>query len=385
VIDVAFLSPINVEKDGIGLPAREMVAHLGGRCKLTHFPLDHAVHGRRHFRAMAEEINRCDVLHVEHAHGFFKVPLYPFREAFLDLLRRVRIPRLVVYHEPVERIPVYFPPGENTPGSLARRVLQYAAVRAARPFADAFWVPWYNRQIFSIPEKVVVHTDYRAAMVRRFAPDARVAVIPAPVFAPRPLEGGRRFPLPFGGGDTVLTVFGFIDRRKDYQGVLEALAALPRRYKLVVAGGCFDDRERQTPGSPYRRLVEGIRARNLEDRVHITGFCPDWAIPEVMGLSAAVLAPFLDNHSSGSINMGLSYSRPVIAYRTLLTEEMNRRGAGLILVGGWRDMVSAVQDLERNAGMAEEALRRGAEYRLRYGFPAQAERFVRWYQDLLAG
>jgi glycosyltransferase involved in cell wall biosynthesis len=385
-MNVAFLSPMNLEKDGIALPAREMVGHLGALCNLTHFALDHSVHDRRHFRQMADAINHCDLLHVEHAHGFFKLPLFPFREAFLDFIRRVKIPRLVVYHEPVERIPVYFPVGDKSISGIAARTLKYIAIRAARPFADTFWVPWYNKHIFSIPERVVVHTEYRAAMVRRFAPTARISVIPAPVYGakPRGAKEAADFRLPFDKDDVVLTVFGFIDRRKDYRGVFEALLRLPQNHKLLVAGGCFDENERHTPGSPYRRLLETIKASNLQDRVHITGFCPDWAIPEIMAASTFVIAPFLQNHSSGSVNMGLAYSRPIIAYRTLLTEEMNRNGAGLILIEGKNELASEIRRLQDDRSRFDDSIRKGARYCERLGFPAQARQFAQWYAELLS-
>ncbi|MBI5575896.1 MAG: hypothetical protein HY896_05980, partial [Deltaproteobacteria bacterium] len=93
---VAFCTPMRIERDGIGAYARELYAPLSKLCSLTQFPLDKDPHPSKHFREMAEEINRCDVLHTEHSSNFFKVPLFPFREGYRDFLRRVRIPRMVV-------------------------------------------------------------------------------------------------------------------------------------------------------------------------------------------------------------------------------------------------------------------------------------------------
>ncbi len=384
MIKVAFVSPINLERDGIAILARELVGHLSKRCDLVHFPLDHEVHDRLHFRKMADAINRCDLLHIEHTHGFFKRPLYPFRDGYRDLLGRVKVPRLVVYHEPVEKVKVHFPYGADTLASRAKRTLLYGAMVAARPFADAFWLPRYNREIFSVPERVVVHTEYRAAMVRRFAPGARISVIPLPVYGARE-RGPDALPLPFGEDDVVLTIFGFIDLRKDYIGVLQALLELPPRFKLLVAGGCFNENECTAPGSPYRRMTDFIRGHGLGDRVHVTGFCPDSAIPDIMRATDIVIAPFKEHHSSGSINMAIAYSRPIVAYRTLLTEEMNRNGAGLVIVDGKGGLPRAVSAVETDPGTFAEAVRQEADYRSRFGFAAQAERFVQWYAELLAG
>jgi glycosyltransferase involved in cell wall biosynthesis len=384
--NIAFCSPIHLPRDGVAIPARELVHYLSHRCNLVHFPLDHEIHGRDHYRRMAKEIDSFDLLHIEHTHSFFKLPLFPFREAYLDFLRKVTIPRLAVYHEPVTRVPVYFPFGDDTAAGLAIRAIKYCAMTAAEPFANALWLPWYNRRIFSLPERVVVHTEYRAAMVRRFAPAARISVIPAPVYGPLPKDEERdaEFPLPFHAGDVVSTIFGFIDRRKDYLGALQALLRLPPEYKLIVAGGCFNDSEYKMPSSPYCRMMEFARAHHLTERVHVTGFCPDWAIPKIMAASDFVIAPFLQDHSSGSINMGLAYSRPVIAYRTLLTEEMRRNGAGLILIDGKEHLGQAILDARADRPGLLRTVCEGSSYCRNYGFPAQAERFAQWYEEVLA-
>lgn len=384
---VAYCTPMRLERDGVGIYSRELAACLSSRCLLEHFPLDNAPHDRSHFRRMAEAVNRCDVLHLEHNFNFFKVRLYPFRDGFRDFMRSVTIPRLVVYHELFDRIPPYVPPAADTALKRARNALVAAAVGAARPLANAVWLPAYNRDLFSLPERVVVHTGFRAEIVRRFAPGARVTVVPHPVYPARTIGDGTSagLRLPFAPDDVVLTVFGFIERRKDYLGVLEALLRLPPRCKLLVAGGCHDEKESASGDSTFGRMTAFIRAHRLEGRVHLAGFCPDEAIPALMAATDIVVAPFTEDHSSGSINMGLAYSRPVIAYRTLLTEEMNRNGAGLVLVRGREELLSALLRASAEPGRMADAVARGGDYRVRYGFPAAAARFAGMYEEMAGG
>lgn len=383
-MNVAFLSPFGLTRDGVGIYSRELAGPLSRICRLTHFPLDDKLHDRGHFRRMTEGINRCDVLHVEHAHGLFQLALYPFREAFLDLIRRVTVPRVVVYHEPVERIPLHFPYGGDTLAGVAGRVLRYAATAAARPFAEKLWLPWYNRNIFSIPERIVFHTAYRATMAKGFAPDARVQVIPHPVYEPEPPGTGKKdLALPFPQQSFILTVFGFVDHRKDYVGVLEALGRLPDRFKLIVAGGCHEESETRSDRSPYGRMIAYARERRLLDRIHVTGFCPDPAISAIMRATDLVICPFTQDHSSGSINMGIAYGRPVVAYRTLLTEEMDGNGAGLILVAGREELASTVAACAGDPGLTERSVAMGAAYRKAHGFPMLAEWFAKVYRELL--
>jgi glycosyltransferase involved in cell wall biosynthesis len=383
---VAFASPMRLERDGVASYSRELSRELAALCTLEHIPLDADPHGRDHFRRLAEAVNRCDVLHVEHAHAFFKRPLYPFREAFRFLLRQVKVPRLVVYHEPLEKISASYPPGGGTLLGRTKNAALFAAVVTARPAANRFWLPWYNREIYSLPERVVVHTEYRAEQVRSFAPDATVFVLPHPVYLPKGGDVGEPpgSPPPFPEESVVVTVFGFIDWRKDYIGVLSALLGMPERYGLLVAGGCHEESESTSPISPYGEMMAFIRANRLEERVRITGYCPDSLIPGIMEATDIVIAPFTQDHSSGSINMGIAYSRPVVAYRTKLTGEMNRNGAGLLLVEGRGDLPDMLRRLENDAPLRDKAISMGREYRDRYDFPAAARRFVRWYEEMLA-
>ena len=382
---VAYCTPMRVERDGIGVYSRELYVHLSKLCELEPFPLDKEVHGRRHFREMAQAINRCDLLHLEHSSNFFKVPFFPAREGYRDLLRRVTVPRLAVYHEPVERTPVYRSRGAATLPGRAMEFSAYAARWLSRPFADAWMIPRYNREIFSLPERVVVHTRFHADLVRRFAPGAKITVRPLPVSVPldRSLSPVPLISLPFSSRDIVLTIFGFIERRKDYLGVLEALTRLPREYKLLIAGGCHDERERDSPESLYGKIMNFVQRNGMSDRLHVTGFFPEGAMPEIIDATTAVVAPFLESHSSASINVGIAYSRPVIAYRTRLTEEMNRNGAGILEIEGGEELAQLMLTRANAPDIFEEAVSAGSEYRSRYGFPAVAAQFVRWYEEML--
>jgi hypothetical protein len=384
-VRVAYCTPMGVERDGIGVYSRELYVHLSKLCELKPFPLDKEVHGRRHFREMARAINRCDLLHLEHSSNFFKIPFFPLREGYRDLLRRVTVPRLAVYHEPVERTPVYRSRGAVTLPGRAIEFAAYAGRWLSRPVADAWMIPSYNREIFSLPECLVVHTRFHADLVRRFAPGARITVRPLPVSVPldRSLSPIPPISIPFSSRDIVLTIFGFMERRKDYLGVLEALMRLPPEYKLLIAGGCHDERERDSPESLCGKIMNFVQRNGMTDRVHVTGFFPEGAMPDLIEATTAVVAPFRESHSSASINIGIAYSRPVFAYRTRLTEEMNRNGAGILEVEGAEELVRFMRTHANVPGYFEGAVEAGSVYRSRYGFPAVAAQFVRWYEEML--
>jgi glycosyltransferase involved in cell wall biosynthesis len=133
----------------------------------------------------------------------------------------------------------------------------------------------------------------------------------------------------------------------------------------------------------YGEIMEYVKRHGLSGRVHVTGFYPDAALPDIASVTTAVVAPFRGDHSSGSINLGLAYSRPVIAYRTRLTEEMNGNGAGILEVEGPGELARLMRTHANAPGFFAGAVMAGSEYRSRYGFPAVAARFVRWYEEML--
>jgi len=376
---------MGVERDGIGEYSRQLHASLSRMCRLEPFPLDREVHRRSHYREMAESVNRCDLLHLEHSSNFFKVPLFPFRDGYRDFLRRVRVPRVVVYHEPVDRVPIYPPHLADTRAERWVNAVKYAGKRMLRPVIDRYLIPQYNAEIFSLPERVVVHAGFHAELVRRFAPGANVTVSPLPVpdlAGPDGSAGGEPF-LPFGEGDRVMTVLGFIESRKDYIGLLRALARLPERYKLLVAGGCQFAREAESPASTYGKMMRFMEENGLRGRVHVTGFFPGSAFPRIVAATNVFLVPFLIDHCSASITTGAASSLPVIAYRTLLTEEMNRNGAGLIEVSGWEEIPGVVLASEKDPSIYGESVRMGGRYKERCSYPATAARFGELYRELL--
>jgi glycosyltransferase involved in cell wall biosynthesis len=174
-----------------------------------------------------------------------------------------------------------------------------------------------------------------------------------------------------------------MERRKDYLGVLEALTRLPPEYKLLIAGGCHDERERDSPESLYGKVMNFVQKNGMTGRVHVTGFFPEGAMPDLIEATTAVVAPFLESHSSASINIGIAYSRPVLAYRTRLTEEMNRNGAGILEIERGEELAQLMRTHTHAPDFFEGAVKAGSEYRSRYGFPAVAAQFVRWYKEML--
>jgi glycosyltransferase involved in cell wall biosynthesis len=264
--------------------------------------------------------------------------------------------------------------------------VKYVGKRLLRPVIDRYLIPRYNAAIFSRPERVVVHSGFHADLVRRFAPGAHVTVSPLPVPDMTRIEGpANAEPIhPFAEGDRVMTILGFVESRKDYIGVLRALTLLPARFKLLVAGGCPFAREAESPASTYGKMMRFAKENGLRDRVHVTGFFPDSALPRIVAATNVFLVPFLVNHCSASITTGAASSLPVIAYRTMLTGEMNRNGAGIIEVSGWEEIPGIVLAAEKDPSVYGESVGMGERYREKHSYHATAVRFVELYRELLA-
>jgi hypothetical protein len=62
---------------------------------------------------------------------------------------------------------------------------------------------------------------------------------------------------------------------------------------------------------------------------------------------------------------------------------MNRNGAGILEIEGGEELAQLILTHANAPDYFEEAVKAGSEYRSRYGFPAVAAQFVRWYEEML--
>jgi glycosyltransferase involved in cell wall biosynthesis len=230
-------------------------------------------------------MNGVDLAHVQHQYFLFG-GVAPWKCRFRAFANRLRVPAVMTVHE-------FVSPG----GSPSRR----AAIALA------------NRLHFrhSAIRHYMAHTQAdRERMAAEGLPRERITVVrhgvpPAPALpareeARRALGLEKRF---------LLTMFGFLSRRKGHLLALEALKLLPTDVMLLIAGGRHpDDRTNYV-----NDIKQTIQQAGWADRARITGYLPPQEAASVLSAADLVIAPFLESSGSGSLAYAFACGKPILA------------------------------------------------------------------------
>lgn len=339
---------------GIAAYSRSLVAELEKHAEVEVVSLDPDC--RLPLDQLAERLNQGDVIHIQHQYPFFG-GMALHRNWFRRLLKRLRKPVIVTVHE--------LDLGEDDLWPLN------------------WYKPWFNYYLFGAPgiRRVIVHTEQHKELLVRLGmadigiePD-HVRVIPEGVplvqeVAISPEEAKSELGL---ADKKVVTIFGFVVRRKGYEVAFEALGELPDDVVLLIAGGCHpNDRT---------GFFEELKAK-LPDRVIVTGYLPDDHIPVVMAATDVIAAPFTEMSNSASIVWSIAYGKPIVASDLPATREINERLECLMLfeAGDPHGLASRISDLLQNDRHAVEAVR---AYAREFTVARSADETFQIYQELV--
>ena len=356
---IAFATTWN-DQCGIAVYSRSLVAHLEKHAQVEIITLDRE---SRLFRQigtlaltapldqLAERLNTGDVIHIQHQYPFFG-GMALHRNWFRRLLRKLRKPVVVTIHE------LDFGIGDPWPINMYK--------------------PWFNGHLFGGPEidRIIVHIrEHRDLLVNLGIEPEDIKIVPegvphVPEVAISPEEAKSELGLT---GKRIVTVFGFVVRRKGYEVALQALCELPDDVVLLIAGGCHpDDRT---------GFFEELESRSSE-RVIVTGYLPDDRIPVVMAATDVIAAPFTEMSNSGSVMRSIAYGKPIVASDLPATREINERLPCLILTraGDPQDLAAAIRGLLDDPRNAVEAVQ---AYAREFTVARSADEIFRIYQELM--
>jgi glycosyltransferase involved in cell wall biosynthesis len=345
---------------GVGEYAQALSTALAPYARVTTVAGSFGVQARAEYSALGAAMNAGQVAHVQHAYAFWG-GMAPHRSGYSTFLGAIRRPVVLTVHELDDAATgIYHLPAP----------IEQAYKRA------------YNRRTFGSAKirALVVHAPaLKRGLEKLGIPAARIRLLPMP--APRVVRASddAAFRARWGlEGQFVVTIFGFLARRKGYPTALDALARLPETVTLVIAGDVHPA-DRSDP----RGWVEAeARARGLGERVRFTGYLPADSVPELMRASDLVLAPFTAMSASASIHLALAHGRPVLASDL----EANRLLPCLSLFPA-SDPVALAAAIEalrgepaRRASLAEAAL----AYTADHGVERLARETVTIYEEVLA-
>lgn len=378
---IAFCAPWDLDRDGIADYSRELAEYLQTHVPLRIIRLSAHVGNRQFYGQLADRANHTDLCHAQHNFDYWN-GTWPFCQRFTYFRRHLRVPLVLTVHEIATR----FSAAPFLPLRYIFRNGKRLLYNLSLPIWAGLWSWRLNDLTFRSAHLLIVHHEYHRRWLRTLGitnPDIVVQPHGLPVISDEertrdPCAARARWNLQ---ARKVLAVFGFIGGRKGYETVLEALRLLPKDVHLLIAGGIRTEGSRDY----LRGLEHRISAMGLADRVVITGYLPRAEISWAMAAADIVVAPLALPQSSGSVNWGLSYWKPVVASATETNQEINARVGCMVLfkTGDAIDLRDRVSDV---LGDAERRIRLSGgaqEYWQEFNYARTAATTVQLYQRVL--
>lgn len=319
---------------------------------------------------------RPDIIHLQYQTGAYGMhPAVLLLPARLRRLRR-RVPVVVTAHD--LRLPYLFPKADALRTWLTRRLLRDAAATILTNDDDArrlAGLASLSRELYS----------------PRRSPKAQHIVIPIgsniePAAPPAYDRTACRAAVGAGPDSLVVAYFGLLSRTKGVLELLDVLAGLPPRFRLLIVGGSAplpDDRRFAV------EVEQTIAEHGLQERVALTGPLPEQAVSAHLLASDIAALPFADGASyrRGSLLAVLAHGLPAITTLPAAPLDPPLLDGYHVLLVPPADVAALRAAIERLAG--DHALRAtlpgGArELAARFSWPGIAERHENVYHDVLS-
>jgi glycosyltransferase involved in cell wall biosynthesis len=126
-------------------------------------------------------------------------------------------------------------------------------------------------------------------------------------------------------GNRVITVLGYIHRRKGHALVVDVLSELPEDVIAVFAGAPVP-----TDPAVVDRLRARAAARGVAHRLHVTGFIPESQLHLYLMATDVAVCPFAQLSASSSLSTWISAARPIVASNLPQIAEYNALEPGAI-------------------------------------------------------
>ena len=208
-----------------------------------------------------------------------------------------------------------------------------------------------------------------------------------------------RDPLGIGADETLLAYFGLISLSKGLDTLLDALARLPARFRLVVIGGVATAPEDRAYADAIRQQIVRL---GLDQRVTVTGHCAEADVSAHLLAADIAALPFADGASfrRGSLLAALAHGLAVVTTWPTTDDRASSAsvhrpssivhrplidGENVMLVppGDALALVTAIERLARDTGLREQLAAGGRALADQFGWDAIAAQHEQLYERLI--
>jgi glycosyltransferase involved in cell wall biosynthesis len=182
------------------------------------------------------------------------------------------------------------------------------------------------RRLGMIAARLVVHAEEERRRLDGLVPAAKVTVVPHFVEERPglPDRAAARESLDLAGR-RVITLLGYMTKRRGHRLVLDALAGLPDDVTCLFVGSVIEGRDHVATG-----LGEHAASLGVADRVRFMGYVPDSELETVLAATDVALCPFREMSASGALATWISAGRPIVAADLPAIRELDALAPGAI-------------------------------------------------------
>ncbi len=314
----------------------------------------------RAYRLRGSQTHLCHLTHIQHQYFLFG-GVAGFKNFAVQFYKSSKPPIILTVHE------IAHPPEGASP--LIRKAIERAN------YTNFFWP--------SIAQ-LIVHTTADKQQLMQIGMEAeKITVIPHGVPTPLPLPDVQSARAELGlQGKRVLTLFGFLSRKKGHSTALRALQMLPEDVVLIFAGGKHpEDSTNYVP-----RLIDFIQQNGLQERVRITGYIPPEQIPPIMAATDLAIAPYPESSGSGSLANLIAYRRAVLASNIAPHQEIEAGMPGCMAMfpaGNSEALAEKILQLLHNEDQLALLQNQAARYAEKHTYLNMALQTLQVYQHAL--
>lgn len=374
---LAFYAPWEI-KDGIyeyTKQLREGLTEIGVPSDVIPY-LDDRI-SSAYLQTIAQKINKSyNLVHIQHEFSYFGDWRNPFNHLFADFLRSIKVKKVVtahIFHPMLLQLDPSFP---NPPFRRVKKLVQSLIILTP-------WAKYTFAGVFNEADLVIVHSEFHKEHLLKYGVSKdKVLVMPMGIQKMVKPSNSGKIPKRFSiEGKIVLTVFGFLDPAKGYDLALEALAFLPERYILLLAGGA-----RTLKQERYQKILWArVSALGLEKRIFQTGYLTEEEVGQVMSVTDIQLVPQKNVAGSQSLQTGLGYGRAIIASDLPYAKEMQQRLECVVLfpTGDVAKLTQKIKELGESPKKRLELQKKANLYGQKYSWKNVATSYKEKYEDLL--
>lgn len=378
IMKVSLCAAFNKEKDGISDYSGYLAQELARFVDVRLVALRHFIAEDNFYRQKAGEANEADIVHIQFNYPYFNGDM-PYRNKLLFFLKYITKPVVITMHE----VRIGYEPITSNVTPAHRRLVFNNTL-----FFWNFWSRLYHKDIVKRARRVIVHTRAQHEMIARLAKDKEsIVLIPHGIVV---IEQDKKNIAPFAAkrslgveGKRVVSIVGFINKKKGYALAFECLKELPDDVMLLIAGGPMTNN--LVDSRYYRCIQKEISAAGLTKRVKITGYLTVQDIPEVMAATDICLAPFSSLSASGALSLCIAYNKAIIASDIEGHQEINGRVKCLELFrqGEAKDLLEKINwllvDQNHLLGLREAA----KVYSDKFSYARIAEKTALLYREVI--